>query len=100
MVKGRSPQAWNSGKFRRPWLVGLGHHQLLGQLYGGLFYLRVSRLQVEQDLDDKAPLLAAPQMVAAPTIQFAHKIVLSSFPSYTLAKGIDQADPCPLSIWN
>ena len=44
----------------------------LGQFYGGLLYLRVGRLQMEEELDDEALLVFAFEVTTTPTIQLVH----------------------------
>src|SRR5215212_1018287 len=53
-------------------LVCLDRDHFLTQLYGGLLYLRVGRLQVEKDLDDEALLIFAFEVTTTPTIQLVH----------------------------
>ena len=63
-------------------LVSLDRDHFLDQLYGGLLYLRVGRLQVEKDLDDKTLLIAAFEVATTPTIQLVHHC--SGFPNHSM----------------
>jgi hypothetical protein len=47
-------------------------NHFLGQLYGGLLYLRVGRLQMEEELDDEALRIFAFEVTTTPTIQLVH----------------------------
>jgi hypothetical protein len=63
-------------------LVSVGGRHYSGLLYGGLFYLRVSRFQVEKDLDGKALLIFAFEVATTPTIQLVHHC--SGFPNHSM----------------
>jgi hypothetical protein len=47
-------------------------NHFLGQFYGGLLYLRVGRLQMEEELYDEALRVFAFEVTTTPTIQLVH----------------------------
>ena|SRR5215217_4344964 len=63
-------------------IVCVGGRHYSGLLYGRLLYLRVSRFQVEKDLDNEALLIFALEVATTPTIQLVHHC--SGFPNHSM----------------
>jgi hypothetical protein len=63
-------------------LVSVGGDHYSGLLYGWLLYLRVSRFQVEKDLDNEALFIFAFEVATTPTIQLVYHC--SGFPNHSM----------------